>query len=337
MGEASLPNPHRTVQNASHFQAIACNTVRVWKTISQELLRAIRGSRSQEAFSRKVGISVATVAAWENGRRFPTLPRALAASTAVGLDPHAALLAFHAEPMAPDDTAAWLRSLQGDQRREDIATESGASIHQVGRWLSGRAEPRLPDLLTLVHAMTGRGEDLVAEWVGNDHVPSIQAAWRARDAARRVAWQHPWSEAILQVLTVHPGPMDTVAIAQSLNAENTAIDQALGALRTAHLVRRRSGRYRATQTQTVDTSTQPERVNDVKRHWAGIAAQSIGSSDPLHLSAYNVFSCSEDDLVIVREELLDAFRRARARIASSSPTERAGLLMVQLVPFADPR
>jgi transcriptional regulator with XRE-family HTH domain len=312
-----------------------CDGVRVWNTISQELLRAIRGSRSQEAFSRKVGISVATVAAWENGRRFPTLPRTLAASEAVGVDAVAALMAFHAEPMDPGDTAAWLRSLQGDQRREDIATESGASVHQVGRWLSGRAEPRLPDLLTLVHAMTGRGEDLVAEWVGNDNVPSIQAAWRARDAARRVAWEHPWSEGILQVLAVHPGPMDADAIARALNADNTATERALEALRAARLVRRRSGRYRVTQTQTVDTSAQPERVNDVKRHWAGIAAQSIGSEDPLHLSAYNVFSCSEDDLVIVREELLDAFRRARARIASSTPTDRAGLLMVQLVPFAD--
>lgn len=276
---------------------------------------------------------MATVAAWENGRRAPTLQRAVEVSRAAGLEPVVLFQRFHPEPLDPADCARWLRSLQGDQRRDDIAAACGASTHQVGRWLSGRAQPRLPDLLALIHAMTERAEDWVAAWVGPDSVPSIRDAWRARDAARRVAWEHPWSEAILQVLDAHLHPLSEPAIAAALGADALAIQHALDALQAAKLVRRRSGRYRSTRTQTVDTSTEPSRVNDVKRHWARIATERIADDDPAHLCAYNVFSCSQEDLAIVREELLDAFRRARARIAASEPSERAALLMVQLVPF----
>lgn len=274
-------------------------------------------------------MSAATVAAWENGRRFPATSEWFRVAAAIGRPVDPALASLHPEPLG-GDLPAWLRAVHGDGTRRDLADHTGCSVHQVGRWLTGRAEPRAHQFLALVDAMTGRVDDLIAAWVDIARVPSLRRRWRQRDRARRLAWEQPWSEAVLQVLLAGAPSLEQVASRVGI-AEDQALDT-LEALREAGVIRSARGWYAPLPARTVDTGVEPERVLALKRHWATVAAARTAQAD---LCAYNVFSCTEEDMAIVREEVLAAFRRARARIASSPKSETAALLLIQLVPFEE--
>jgi len=313
-----------------------CESVRVWTQATQQLIRSIRAHRSQEAFSRRLGVSAGTIAAWENGRRAPTLATMLSACAQWNDDPVPRLRDFHPVPFDAEDVPGWLTALQGNQTQTELASKAGVSRHQVGRWLSGRATPRLPEFLSLVHALTGRGEDFVALWVPIDDVPVLKGAWVQRQQARALAWEEPWSEALLQLVRTSayracPEPTAEV-LAQWLGAPVPDIARTLTRLREAGLLLHQNGRDHPGEPITVDTGHDPVAVRGLKRHWAHVAAERAGTPDVL--CAYNVFACAPDDLGFVREELLSTFRRIRARVAASANSDDAALLLVQLVPFA---
>ena len=63
--------------------------------LASELIRALRGRRSQLAFSRRLGFRTNVVHTWEAQRRWPTASRSLRAAQRAGVDPRAALTRFY--------------------------------------------------------------------------------------------------------------------------------------------------------------------------------------------------------------------------------------------------
>ncbi|MDD9933044.1 MAG: helix-turn-helix transcriptional regulator, partial [Myxococcales bacterium] len=62
---------------------------------TRQLLRALRGSRSQVAFARRLGYRGNPIADWEAGRRTPTAEALLRVCARIGVDAPAALARFH--------------------------------------------------------------------------------------------------------------------------------------------------------------------------------------------------------------------------------------------------
>ena len=65
------------------------------KSAALELIRAARGSRSQVAFSRRLGYRSNVAAEWESGRRAPTAKEWVRACTIGGLSVRQAITEFH--------------------------------------------------------------------------------------------------------------------------------------------------------------------------------------------------------------------------------------------------
>jgi transcriptional regulator with XRE-family HTH domain len=63
--------------------------------LAREFLRAVRGERSQVAFSRRVGFASNVAAEWESGRRMPSVATAMSCCARLGLDVKLALERFH--------------------------------------------------------------------------------------------------------------------------------------------------------------------------------------------------------------------------------------------------
>ena len=124
--------------------------------VARQLVRALRGARSQQAFSRRLGYRSNPVAEWEAGRRFPTAAEILRACRVVGVNVEAAFAAFP-PGTSPTDLPRWLDGLRGDRPLASVARDLGRSRFAVARWLSGEAEPRLPDFLALVDLLTEIG------------------------------------------------------------------------------------------------------------------------------------------------------------------------------------
>src|SRR5262245_25245621 len=128
--------------------------------VASQFLRAVRGKRSQVAFARRLGYRANPITDWENGRRFPTAAEAVRACERAGIDVSAAFARFYPAAAPPErcDNAslcAWLARARGSTPIGELAQRCARSRFSVARWLSGEAQPRLPDFFLLADAITG--------------------------------------------------------------------------------------------------------------------------------------------------------------------------------------
>lgn len=317
-----------------------------YELVARQLLRALRGKRSQTAFSRRLGHRSNVAYAWESGRRFPSASRLFRIAARTGRD----LRVLFGRPFQPARPPAWiarldltgrsavaafLRELRGAIPVGVLASRCGCSRFSLSRWLSGATEPRLPDLLRVVHAVLPRD---FLDWLSGlcdpSQLPAIRREWERFEALRRVAHEAPHSEAILRVLelesyhaTPHPPP-GWIAARLGFSADDEA--RALAALRRARLIRRRRGRWVLDRVYQVSTRQQDEAaLRQLKRFWAGVGSERLerGAGG---LFSYNVFSVSAADLARLERLHLEYYDAMRAIIRESTPAECVGLVNLQL-------
>lgn len=207
----------------------------------------------------------------------------------------------------------------------------------MGRWLSGRTRPRLPDFLRLVEAMTGRASDLVAELVDIASIPSLADVHARRRATRRLAYEHPYAAGALTLIEVGvpPGIPAAAYVARALRIPEPAAAEVLEALADAGVARDDGQGWRVVAPLTVDVRASPDDVRGLKRTWARVALERLDAPDPRDLHAFNLITVSAADLERVRELQRAWFRELRALVAASAPSEVAAVVVAQLVVLAD--
>ncbi len=322
---------------------ISADHVRLFDRAAQQLLRAIRGNRSQIAFARRLGYRANPITDWENGRRFPTAREALRAARIARLPVRDAFAQFAKLP-PPDiesqqELAAWLDALRGSRSISELARQTESSRSSVSRWLSGETEPRLPDFLWLIEALTTRLHDWVHYLVSVEQVPSLYGRFAQIEAARRLALERPWSEAVLRLLETDHGTCEPRRLVEEmvrlLGIDQDEIEDLLRELVEARIVEERKGRYRVIDNLNVDTSTTPEQLRKVRKHWAEVGARRIQEGHQQDWFAYNVISISNADSKRIEERLRAAYREVRGIVADSSEPQVAAVLMMQLVRWED--
>ena len=73
----------------------------------------------------------------------------------------------------------------------DVAQKSELSRYSVSRFLTGQSQPRLPQFLRLVEALTQRSDELVDAWVGINNVPALKPRFDRVQAVRKAMVQQP--------------------------------------------------------------------------------------------------------------------------------------------------
>jgi transcriptional regulator with XRE-family HTH domain len=308
--------------------------------VARQVLRALRGQRSQKAFARRLGYRGNPLTDWEHGRRFPTAREALRAAMLAQVDVPEAFARFAPGVVLELDLhgprlGAWLSQLAASTTITELSARSGISRFAISRWLAGGRHPRLPDFFRLVDAVTARLPDLVAELVPIEKVPALTARHAAASAARRLAFEEPWTEAILRVLE-SPAYRALPSHRPGLVAERLGIPldleaRALSRLEAAHLIRREQGRYCDVRPATVDTRGGREALHALRAHWSLVAAERATSPRPDDVFAYNVLAVSAPDYARIAELLRATYREVRSIVAASEPAEHIALLNVQLM------
>ena len=309
--------------------------------VSRQLVRAIRGRRSQLQFSRRLGFKSDAVAEWEAGRRWPTAAGFLRACDLAGLDVADAIRRFQPNAAPPDIAlsdafvAEWLTALRGNQKVGNLAKRIDRSRYAVARWLSGQTRPRLPDFLRLIEAMTGRCSDLIALLVPIEQVPILHEQHTRTQKARRALAEEPWAVAILALLESTPmakRPHTPVAIGHLLGIDPQRAAHCIDGLVAAGVLRRQRGRLEPTGDRlVVDMDAAPGLLDRQKRHWSEVAMQRLDTRGPTDAFGYSVFGIRREDLARVRELHLAYYRQVRALAAKSEPTDTVALLNLQLV------
>lgn len=264
-----------------------------YETLAKQLIRAVRGKRSQVAMSRRLRCQSNVLYAWESGRRWPTaatffelaqlrrVPLAERIAEFLGGLPPALARSDWTQPAA---AAGLLEHLRGGTTIVELARRVGVNRVSVARWLRGTAEPRLPDFLRLIEGTSLRLLDFIALFASPAELPAASAAWQVLEAQRRVAYELPWSHAVMRVLELQhyralpahqPG-----WIAARLGISLAEEQRCLEALAASRLIRRRQQRWVVEQVLTVDTRRNPAAGQSLKRHWAAVAEQRLPELEP---------------------------------------------------------
>lgn len=311
--------------------------------VARQFIRAVRGKRSQEAFSRRLGYTSNPVADWEAGRRFPTAAETLRACRLAGIDVHGAFAQFseaEAESlsdMTDEAVAAWLTALRGNTSIKEVAEKIDASRYAVARWLAGATRPRLPDFLRVIDGLTGRLSDLLAELVDIERIPAMVETHRQRHASRRVAFDEPWVAAVICLLET-AGYRDSRRheegwVARQLGIPLEVEQRCLARLEDAgFVVREPGGTFAIRDELTIDTYNNPEGTRRLKAHWAELGLHRATAPREGDLVSYNVFAVSKDDLERIREAHIRYFMEVRTIVSESEP-EVAALVNIQLLHF----
>ena len=125
--------------------------------LASELVRAVRGRRSQQTVSTRLGFKSNVVYAWESGRSYPTAAEFLRFAEVCKVALRPALAGFYVRAPAwlssakrvssPAAVATFLRDQRGRTPIVELAAATKLSRFALSRWLKGDAEPRLPDFL----------------------------------------------------------------------------------------------------------------------------------------------------------------------------------------------
>jgi hypothetical protein len=159
----------------------------------------------------------------------------------------------------------------------------------------------------------------------------VKDAWARLEEARAVAFELPWSHAVLRTLELasyrklRAHRAGFIAAQLRIPIEEEA--RCLALLERSGQVKKRRGKYVAGSALTVDTRISAGRK--LVSFWAqtGVERLSTGSRG---LFSYNLFTVSERDLVRLRELHLAYFRELRSIVAQSEPAERVVVANVQL-------
>lgn len=319
-----------------------------YEIVASEFLRALRGSRSQTAFARRLGYRSNVVHSWEVGRAFPTAAKTLTAASKIGLDVPGALATLYrkkpgwlgqTDVTTPDGVAQFLRDLQGNLAIGDLATKVGRSRFATARWLHGQSEPRLPDFFRLLEALTLRLIDFISVVVEPSELPSIREVYLEIEQARKATYQKPWSQAVLRVLEMQPY-LDLPEhqpgwVAAKLDIPRDEEDTALQLLVTTGQAEYRDGKYvLATDPKVIDTRRDPKAAHALRAFWADVARQRMDEPGDA-LFSHSLFGVSEKDYQRIRELQKAYYQEIRAIVAASLPVERVALLNLQLLPLTD--
>src|SRR5688572_754529 len=205
MGARKPTSPARKIRSTPEWN---------YEEVAVELVRALRGRRSQVGFSRRLGYESSAAHRWETGRSWPTaadfltriqsLPVDLAAGYERFFQRRPQWLGQH-EPGSPAAVAAFLQQLRGKTPIKDIAVACGHNRYTVARWFKGTACPKLPDFLCLVEVCSRRLLDFIEILVDPSKLPCVKDRWLQLQRMRDVAYESPWSHAVLRALEIeHP-------------------------------------------------------------------------------------------------------------------------------------
>jgi hypothetical protein len=300
--------------------------------VAAEWLRFIRGKRSQRGFSKRLGYSSNIAYRWESRVCFPTAAETFALIERSEANSRQALEAFFGSPRGAlpsrlatrSGIAQLLQELRGKTSLVELARRSGYSRFSIARWLSGASEPRLPEFLGMVEACSFRCLDFLSHFVALERLPSVAEQWHALQAARKAAYDVPWSHAVLRALELTDytrlGKHRPGWLARRLGISREEEERCLKTLAAARQIRRGDGLWVADHTQTIDTRADPARGRKLKAEWLKVALSRL-ESGVSGVFGYNLMAVSRADLKRLRERHIAYFREMQALVADSTPSE----------------
>lgn len=165
-----------------------------------QILKAMRGTRSQIQISRALGYKHNQVYRWESNRTkitwrdFVRFTKICEAPLAEALEK---LLLFTGTPYRYDKL---ILQLAGNTNRAALASQLGCSAYMLSRWMNRRTEPSLENILKMIQVCSNALFETLDVVVGCDLIPLIKEESRLRRLERQLYFENPAAAAVVRCL-----------------------------------------------------------------------------------------------------------------------------------------
>jgi len=311
-----------------------------YEQISVELLKALRGRRSQVGFSRRLKYSSNVAYTWESKRRWPTASVAMWAVTRVGIDLQTQVSAFHPNTLNTPErfdlatsqgVANFLDDLRGATPIKEVASRVGRDRFAVARWLKGHTEPRLPEFLRMIDGTSLRLIDFLASLVDPAKLPSIYRRWQKLQRGRSLFFDQPWTQVVLLCLELSDyrslSAHDDDWVARRTGLPVETVRSCIEALADTNQIARRGRHWSQSEIRAITMQRTLADVQRAKSWWAEVAIERFNDQAP-GMFSHNLFTVTEADFERLQELHRSYYRAVRSLVAESGPGERIVLSTV---------
>lgn len=315
-----------------------------YEQVSRELIRAVRGRRSQLQLSLRAGYKSNMIHRWEAGECMPTAAAFLRVCERQQIDVAACFAAFYGRspawlavnaPASNAAVAGLVLDLKGKVPITELAERVGRNRYTVGRWLKGQIQVSLPDLLQVLDACGQRMLDFIATLTDPKGLASVRTDWEQLQRAKEIAYDEPRSHAVLRALELdayqRSGWKRPGWLARKVGLPKGEVERLLQELVASGQARVVRGRYKPQRVIDVNTGQERERAQQVKLAWTRESLQRLEASHP-GLFGYLVFATSRENMKKLRQLQLEYVGAMRSLIANSTDAnECVGLFCTQLM------
>lgn len=180
-----------------------------FKNVIKELLKALRGRRSQEALNRSFGFSFNQVSRWERGVTKIDWPEFVHFCELCHIPLRKKMLEIFKAPLAlfveenqdPLISQNVVHALMGNLAIDKFSKRYQLPRKSVSKWLSGQAHPSLEQIFFMLHYHSGQLIKLLDCLAGAENIPSLQGVIAKLKIREEITYRYPEVSLILN--TIH--------------------------------------------------------------------------------------------------------------------------------------
>jgi hypothetical protein len=184
--------------------------------------------------------------------------------------------------------------------------------------------------------------DFVAIFADPANLTSTRGAYRDLTEQRRLAYELPWSHAVLRALELDSyralSKHEPGVLARLTGISLAEEQRCLTALAQAKQIHRQRGRWVLARVLTVDTRPSEADNRRLKQHWAEVALERLRTrtAPESALFSFNLFAVDARDFERIRRLHVEYYQRIREIVSASKDPDRVVLMNLQLVPLQQP-
>lgn len=314
-----------------------------FKMLVQQALRAMRGRRSSEGVSQKLGYSYNQVHRWESGKVSIGWSEFAEFAEACGINFQVAInrIAILYKIKNAHEASEIIQALFGDYSINEAAKRLGVSRFKVSRWVDGKVEPRAAEMLQVIQFFSGVLIDLYEGLGVVEKVPEMLSRRKQLQALEKIFLTYPYAACFLWAFLLKEYKESKTHIrgfaAKRLKIPQSAEDALLKKLTEVEILGLEKGKYvphmKKMNTSTLSRAAQRE----IRKYWLRHGLRFLEEHGEMpdrsrFLSGYLEFSIPTKLIPRVMERYMAFYREIStlAHLDQSGPPEEIRVLSLQI-------
>ena len=305
--------------------------------LQMDILKCMRGNKSQTWMSRRLGHSYNKYSKWEAGTlglpwtEFNKIAKILRVDLG---EPLKKYLLFHGPCHKYD---VFIEHLIGEMKTAEVAALTGVSRFTVRRWVHRECCPATTEVLALIDRLTPRLPEVIAEWVEIEKIPSLRDKWNKREAERTIYYESPWAAAVIRCLELsqysEQNEPKSDFIAKYIGISKEQEKATISALKKIKAIRRKGGRWYANENRLY-TNVDKLGFNRLRLYWLNRIVNHLEKTPggtKGAIAGQTIFSISDKGFEKIRVLFHEFYKNVRMVIEEDKgPPSIVGILSSQL-------